>query len=890
VGRSHPPRIPHWLLGRLLDRDAAEVVGGDLEEVWRALRAARGPARAALWYWRHALGSILAVRSAPRPRVAAARRSSTTIRLLDDLRSDLGYGLRVLGRAPGYAGAALLVLALGIGANTALFTVVRSVLWQPLPYTQPERLGLLRISFGGIERAASLSAPELEDFRERATLFEGPAAQWTGWSVLGSRIGRGREPESPGQAQRVRATWITSDLFPLLGVSPVLGRNFAPAEERPEALKVAILSHELWTRSFGADPAILGDTIELDGEARTIVGIMPEGFRVMLSPGNTNRPDAGLWIPNTYWIERDVHWLRAVVRLREGASFEQARAEVDTIAAQLNAEHPEYAGNPVAFHLDALHPELVEQARPALLVLGVTVVLTLLMACINVAALTLARAHRRAGEIAMRSILGASRWRLARQVLTEHLVLGLLAGGLGLLVARLAIDALVWRRPAALPRIDEIRLDPGTVALAFGLGLLTLLAVGSAPAWRLTRRAARAGLASAARGGGVARQRGRRFLVAAQMAAALALAVSTALLLRSLQNAYRTDLGFRAAGVTVARLNVPIDVYDTPARRVGFVDQLEQTLDAHSEITAVGAANLAPLEGGMLTSQLETEAGPSGFEVDLRVVTADYLRALGVRLVEGRSIIATDVEQERRVAVVDQELARAAWPGESALGRRLRAGFEADQAWYEVVGVVEHLRYHGVREPGRPQVHIPYQATPAVSLVVASSAPSARVAELIRDALGRVDRRAPVSDIRSLDSYVRADVADLGFALGLMSTFAALALLLAVVGVYGVISTWVQGSIRALGLRMALGALPAHLLWLVLRQGAGPAIVGAIAGLGGAYALARLARSLLFGVGSGDGISYLTATLALLAAALAACLAPALRASRLDPSRALRSE
>lgn len=292
----------------------------------------------------------------------------------------------------------------------------------------------------------------------------------------------------------------------------------------------------------------------------------------------------------------------------------------------------------------------------------------------------------------------------------------------------------------------------------------------------------------------------------------------------------------------------------------------------------------------MLTSNFETEAGPGDFEVDLRVATEGYLPALGARVIEGRTFTADEIEDRRRVAVVDEELARVLWPGESALGRRIKAGFETDQAWHEVVGVVGHLRYQGVREPGRPQIHVPYQATTPLTLVVASPAPSARVAELIRGTLRELDRKAPVSEIRSLESHVRDDVADLSFAASLMSLFAGLALLLALVGIYGVIADWVQGSVRALGVRTALGALPRDLLRLVLRHGATPALVGAAVGLAGAFGVARVAGSMLYGVEAGDPVTYLTSAAALLGAAVAACLLPALRAARIDPSRALRGE
>jgi predicted permease len=477
-------------------------------------------------------------------------------------------------------------------------------------------------------------------------------------------------------------------------------------------------------------------------------------------------------------------------------------------------------------------------------------------------------------------------------VLTEHLLLGLLAGGLAVLLARVAIEALVRARPAALPRLDEIGLDAGMIALALGLGLASLALVGSAPAWRLSRDASLRDLATGGRGssGTPRQQRGRRVLVAVQVAAALVLAIATGLLLRSLSSAYGVDLGFRPDGVTVARLNVPVDVYDSPESRIVFVRQLEEALRAQPEIDAVGTTNLAPLAGGMLTGHFETEAGPGGFELDLRVATSGYLEALGARLVDGRLMCPEEVEQGRAVAVIDRHLAEQLWPSERAIGRRIKTGLGTDLIWHEVVGVVEHLRYQGVRETGRSQVHLPYQSATPLTLVVGSAAPTARVADLVRSGVRNLDRGVPVSDIRSLVSFVEDDVADLSFAVGLMGSFAGLALLLALVGIYGVIAYWVRASARGLGVRLAMGALPGDVLRLVLRQGLLPAIAGTLIGIAGAAALARTASSMLFGVTGTDWRTYASATLVLLAGAALACLLPGLRASRMDPARVLRGD
>ena len=883
--RARPPRLLRWLVSRTLTGDAREVVAGDLEEIFAHELRARPRWRAYVSAALNTIHSILAVRLAQRPNrpepVTRPREHAMT-----QILHEWTHGLRALRRRPFTSVLMIGLLAIGVGASASMWTVVRSVIFSPLPYEEPERLGLLRISIEGVDRAPSLSAPELVDFRERSRTLQDIAAMWTGWTVLRPDDGEERS------AQRLRVGWITANLLPLLGEEPLFGRNFTEVEEQPNSEDAVLLSHRLWVSRFGADPDILGRVIRLESGAATVIGVMPADFRTMLNASATNDHGADLWIPNTYWVGRDVHWLRAVARLQPGVSWDQARAEVAGIGEQLNAEFPEYAENPASFHLDPLHGELVRGVRPALTALSAMALILLLVAVANAAALRLTSSESRGRELATRAALGATRQRLLRGLLAETLPLGLIGGALAVVVAYAVRAALVAARPEHLPRIDELHLDGTTVAFALGLSVLVALLTGVGTAMpTLTRSLRRLGRRSAHVLDG--RQPGQAALLAGQIAMAMVLLVGAGLLVRSVAATQDVDLGFDTEGVTAVRLNIPVDTYDSNERRFAFLSQLETALEADDSIASVGAINILPLSGSMLTGQYRTESGAAGAgDVDYRFVSEGTFDALGARFVTGRSITSSDIVQGRRVVVVDDLLAERLWPAGNAIGRSISVGVGegADLEPHEVIGVLEHLRSEGVRELGRPQVYMPYGGQTPTWLAINGSLPVGAVTARIRSVAAQIDPEVPIDDVRAMSSFVRASIADLQFATSVLGGFALVALLLLLAGTYGVLSCWVSQRVPVVGLRIALGARPEQVVGAVLQRGLLVCAFGVVCGLAAAFALTHTLSGLLFETSPLDPATIVGCALGLLGIVFVASLLPARRAARIDPVTALRTE
>lgn len=865
--------------------EAREVIVGDLEEIYEQKLRTRPRWRVTAWATVDVLRSIAAIRSDElrRPTTPPARpEEHPMIQIL----AEWTHGLRALQRRPFTSAVMIALLAIGVGASASMWTVVRSVVFSPLPYDQPEDLALLRISIEGVDRAPSLSAPELVDFRERSQTLEDIAAMWTGWTVLRPDDGEERS------AQRLRVGWITANLLPLLGAEPLLGRNFTEAEEDPNAADTVLLSHRLWVSRFGADPDILGRVVRLESGPATVIGVMPADFRAMLNASATNDQGADLWIPNTYWVGRDVHWLRTVARRAPDTSWEQARSEVANIGAQLNEEFSEYAENPVTFHLDPLHGELVGSVRPALAALSAMALILLLVATANAAALRLTTSEGRARELATRAALGASRRRLLRGLLAETLPLGILGGALAIVVAYAVRAVLLAARPDHLPRIDELRIDGTTITFALGLAILVALVTGVGTALpTITRSTRRLGQRSAHLLDG--RQPGQAVLLAGQIAMAMVLLVGAGLLVRSVAATQDVDLGFATDGVAAVRLNIPVDTYDSNERRYAFLSQLEEELIADDAISSAGTINILPLSGSMLTGQYRTETGTAGAgDVDYRFVSAGTFDALGAHLIEGRAISSQDIVQGRRVVVIDDLLATQLWPAGSAVGRSLSVGLGegADLEPHEVVGVLRHMRSEGIRDLGRAQVYMPYGGQTPTWLAINGSLPVGAVTSRVRSIVAQIDPQVPVDDVRAMSSFVRASIADLEFATSVLGGFALVALLLLLAGTYGVLSCWVSQRTPVVGLRIALGARPGQVVGDVLRRGLLACVLGLVCGLVAASALTHTLASLLYQTSPLDPATLAACAVAMLAVVTLASLLPARRAARVDPVTALRTE
>jgi putative ABC transport system permease protein len=810
---------------------------------------------------------------------------------------DLRYAVRTLRRTPGFTAAAIAALALGIGAATAVWSVVQAVLLAPLPFPAADRLALV---WSRSDEAPEtwLSLPEIEDLR-RGTAFAGVAAlrDWT-FNLTG-----GGEPEE------VAAAAVSADLFPLLGVAPALGRAFLPEEDRAGAGRVALLSDELWRRRFAADPAVLGRRLDLDGEGHTVVGVLPAGFRIP-PPSSVFPARVDVWVPldpvlfDPVLRRRDVHHLHALGRLAAGATVEGARAEVAALGRRLAREHPEaYAAPGWGLAVEPLREQVVRGARPALLLLSGAVALLLLLVCANVAHLILARNATRAREIAVRAALGAGRGRLARQLLTESLALALAGGALGVLLASAAVDLLAAHGPGDLPRLGEAAVDGRVLAFALAASLATAAIFGLGPALRGaalsgagSAGSAGDGLRAAGRGvsAGPRIARARDLLAVSQIALALVLLAGSGLLAKSFLALRAAPSGFAPAGVLTLRLSLPATRYPGAGDRPAFFAELERRLAALPGVRAAGAVSHLPLSGTVLGSGFVAEGGPAaGTEVaaDLRGTTPGYFAAMGIPLVRGRGFRDADGPEAPPVAVVDETLAGRLWPGEDPVGKRLR--WIRSDVPLQVVGVARSVRHVGLGVPPEPTVYRPYaQYARATALFVAvrGNGSAESLAEEVRAAVRALDPGQPVADLRGMESRVEESLGRPRFQALLLGGFAAAALLLAAVGLYGVISYSVAQRTHEIGVRMALGATPGTVRRMVVGRGAAITAAGLAAGLLLALGLARLLAGLLYGVAATDPATYAAVVLLLGAVALLATWLPARRATRVDPLAALNAE
>jgi putative ABC transport system permease protein len=802
---------------------------------------------------------------------------------------DLRYALRTLMKSPGFTAVAVLTLALGIGANTAIFSFVNAVLLRPLPYENADRLVFLSERSEQVP-GMSIAMENFKDWRSSNTVFEHMLA-YCGEDVVLTGTG---EPE------RLKLREVTAGLFPTLGVKPILGRPLTAEDDKIGAAPVVLLSDGFWARKFGRDPQAIGKRLILDGQSYEVIGVLPSSqFH-----GSWKRYDAftSLWRREDELggpANRGSHpGIYAYARMKPGVSIDQARTEMVGIASQLAKQYPESnSGNSVT--VEPLLLAVVEDVRPSLLLLMGAVGFVLLIACANVANLLLARANDRQREISIRRAMGAGRWQLVRQLLTESVLLALIGGALGLLLAQWMTTALAGSGIASVPRIEDVSVDRWVMMFTLGLSLLTGLFFGLFPALHAWRADVNVALKAGGRGGssGTGNRRLREGLVVAEVAISLVLLVGTGLLIRSMYRVLAADPGFAPSNVLAAHFTLPDVKYKNDAQRREFVRLLVDKVKAISGVEAAGIRN--PVLGG--DQELFAVDGrpipPMGQlpSTDFAKITPDALRAMGVRLLRGRFFNEYDNEKSQRVCLIDQNLAQQFWPKDDPIGKRIVTELPKPgepMKWLTVVGVVSHVKNYGVDQPSRIETYVPFaqDVNSSAAIVLRSTADPAVLTSAVREALRSLDSDVPLFNVQTLEEVVGETVAPRRLSVILLSAFAALALTLAAIGIYGVMSYAVSQRTQEFGIRMALGAKTGDVLRLVLRRAMSLLAIGAGIGLAGAFLLSRLMQSMLFQVPPTDLWTYASILILLSSVALLACYLPARRATRVDPLVALRYE
>jgi len=814
------------------------------------------------------------------------------------LAAEMRPTLRRLARTPGFTTVSILTLALGIAGATAAFSVINAVLLRPLPYRDPERLVQLWHTAPGV------GMPQVEQsdasyiqYHDKATRsFESIASyQDAATSLTGTQ-----DPE------RVSTAYVTASFLPTLGVRPAVGRNFNEEEDRPGGAPAAILSDALWRRRYGADPAMIGKTIQVDGKAREVVGIMPADFHF---------PDATtqLWVPmaidranlNNASFNRD-----AIGRLRPGVTMRAAEMEMTPLLMRLPDDTPGmmtramFEQTKIRVMLHSLRDDVVGDIRPILFTVVGSVTLVLLIACANVANLLLARAEARQREIAVRAALGAGGRRMVRQLLTESLLLTSLSAIVGLAVAGAGVRLLAWWNPASIPRIAGVTVDLRVAVFTIAMALVTSVIFGLAPALR----ALRAGLVESLKDGsqsassGSARQRFRNTLVVLEMALAVVLLVGAGLMLRSLWALQSTPLGLQLSNVLTMRVALPAESYRSPEQVVGFYQRLMERVKQLPGVASAGAARSLPLGSTIGDYGLTVEGfvPPPGTRPkgDWQIVTDGYLDAMGERVVRGRGFTPADTSEGMLVALVNEELVRRYFPGRDAIGGRMQIGGGGPRPWVTIVGIVGNVRHNGLTDPVKEKFYIPHtqwhkstgNAVRGMNLVIKSTSSPSALTSPVRDAIRALDPNLPIADVRTMEEVVSATLSTPRFTGVLLGMFALLAVVLSAIGIYGVLSYLVSRRTREIGIRMAIGAGRGQVLRMVLGSGLSLSLTGAGIGLVLAVGVGRLMRSVLHDVAPNDPATFLFVAVTLPAIALLASAVPAWRATRVDPIVALKTE
>jgi putative ABC transport system permease protein len=804
---------------------------------------------------------------------------------MENLLQDLRFGVRMLAKKPGFAALAVLALALGIGANSAIFTVVNTVLLRPLPFDDPDQLVWVWDTQPALETAPT-SLPDFLDWREQNQSFEYMSAFQAGRMFFD----RGDVPED------VDVGLVTPDMFPLLKVSPALGRAFTEDETQPGRFRVAVLSDRLWRRRFNSDPNVVGQTIQLSGFPYTIIGVMPAGFTY---PNETE-----LWRPlpiNKSEADRGPHYLRVIARLKPGVSIHQAQAEMSALAGRIAEQFPEkISGHGVK--LESLQEVIVGNMRPALFVLLGSVGFVLLIACANVANLLLARSVSRQKEIAVRTALGASRRRIVKQLVTESLLLAMAGGLLGLLLGAWGVSVLTSLSPGDIPRVKEIKLDGWVVAFTLSISILTGVVFGLAPAWQVSKPDLNESLKEGGRtGAGAGRNRLRSLLVVSEVALALVLLVGAGLMIKSFARLHSVNPGFEPENALTMGVALLRARYSEQAQVESFYRQLFERLGAVPGVQSVGGITELPLGGSNTNDYFSIEGRPplpqgEASIVEYRVISPNYFKAMGIPLLAGRDVSETDTKQTPNVVVINESFARRHWPDENPIGHRIKL-----QGQYRdpllIVGVVGDVRHFGLDEKPMPEAYAPYLQDPLsdslphfMTLVIRADSGQATLAARLREEIHALDKGTPVIAIKSMNDYLYESLSRRRFNMVLLGIFAGLALLLAAVGIYGVMSYTVTQRTHEIGVRMAIGARARDILRLVIGQAMTLALAGLAIGLVASFALTRLMESLLYGVSATDPLTFILISLVLTGVALGACFIPARRATKVDPGVALRYE
>jgi putative ABC transport system permease protein len=812
---------------------------------------------------------------------------------MQTLLQDLRYAARMLMKRPGFTLVAVIALALGIGANTAIFSVINSILLRPLAYRDPAALVVINHDYPKINLKASVSAIGYTHYRDNAKSFESVAAL-TGGSF---NLTGGGDPE------RLNGSPVTHNFFSALGASPALGRVFLPEEDQPGKNKVVVLSHAFWQRRFGGDQSLVNKTITLNDESYTVVGVMPASFQFGRELGQV----VDLWTPIAFTPEQlqfnrlTNENLFVFARLKPGVTTEQAQAELNTIADNLRQQYfpPGADRSNWGLTTQSFRELVVGDIRQALWILMGIVGLVLLIACANVANLLLARAADRQKEMAIRTALGAGRWRVIRQLLTESALLAVAGGVIGLLLAWWGVSALVKINEAQIPRANEIGLDWLVLAFTLGVALLTGVIFGLVPALQTSKADLHETLKEGGRtGSSGARGWVRGTLVVLEMALALVVLISAGLLIRSFWNLQQVNPGFVPQNVLAMSVTLPMTKYREPVQRANFYQELLQRIRALPGVRSAGACSILPLSGNNSSGSFriegrDTPQGQSLPHGDRWAATTDYFSTMKIPIVRGRFFDDRDTMDSQPVAIIDETMQRKYWPNEDPVGKRISfQGGQQNPIWREIVGIVGHVKHRGLEGESRVQYYIPHSQVqnPSMNLVIRTDAEPTSLAGVTRGAISGMDKDLPVFRVRTLEQYVVDSMAQRRFAMTLLGIFAVVGLALAAVGLYGVLAYSVTQRSHEIGIRMALGARATDVLRLVIGQGMLLALAGVALGIVGAFLLTRLMANLLFGVKASDPLTFVVIALLLTLVALVACFVPARKATKVDPMVALRYE
>jgi putative ABC transport system permease protein len=812
---------------------------------------------------------------------------------MDTIFRDLRYSLRMLLKSPGFTAVAILSIALGIGANTTVFSVINAVLLKSLPYKDPSSLMLV---WGDTQTERSLkgrnqvSATDVADFRKQATVFEDVAA-YTGWNPIMS---------GDSAAERMPAIQVGDGFFKIMKGEAMLGRTFTPEEQEDGKDRVIVLGHGLWQRRFGSDPTVVGRSIQLNSRPYTIVGVMGPDFHPL--PSTLVNPEGQFYRPVAEAYdesERDARHLRAIARLKPGVSLAQASAEMNVIAERLERGHP-LTNKGQGVHVVSIRDDTIGGVRPTLLMIFGAVVFILLVACANVANLLLARSTARHKEITIRAAIGAGRAQLVRQLLTESLLLAVCGGAVGLLLATWGVGFIEVFGAKINPMFNGIHIDLWTLAFTIGLSIITALLFGLAPALQISKPNLTESLKEGGRSGGASagRNRLRSGLVVAEIAMTLVLLVSAGLLIRTVARLSKVDKGFNAGNVMAMNIGLPAAKYPKKENVIAFYKQVTERLGALPGVKAAGLTSVLPLSDNFDGRGLAVEDHPKprGEEitVDLYVATPGYLNAMEIPLLKGRAINEHDTQDSDNVALINRTMADALWPNVDPLGRRIKfPGDEKNpQPWRTIVGVVSDVSQYALDKKAPMQIYLPHAQFPTSfnTIVVKTDNQSVAMTNAIRNEIFAVDKEQAIFQVTTLEELLGQSILLRRFFMLLLVAFSLLALVLAAVGIYGVMSYVVTQRTQEIGIRMALGAQVGDVLKLIVGNGMKLALIGISLGLAGAFAVTRLLAELLFGVTATDATTFAVVSSVLAAVVLFACYIPARRATKVEPLEALRYE